>query len=238
MARGKVLDLADAAGIPAPTAQTAISRLLDRSVFESIDGSQLQVSAQALAMFARGNRRIFTPRQMKDADPWSLVAYSLPETMRPVRHQLRKHFLQLGGGLVASGLWIFPAYLHDEVLQILQALEVRAYATVFTTQTPDFPGSPAEAARQWWDLQRLAAMHHGFIDRTGVLAAATSDEDAYRNYVTMIDAWRALPYLDPGLPPMMLPKDWPGNLSRQRFLDLSAALQQRSAQFARRVLGS
>lgn len=236
VARGKVLDLAGAAGVSAPAAQTAVSRLIDKSILENTDESRLRVPEAAQAMFARGNRRIFTPRQMRDEDQWCLAAYSLPESMRPVRHQLRKHFGQLGGGLAAAGLWIFPAYLHEEVLQILTALQVRTHATVFIAQTPDFPSTPAEAAKAWWDLDRLEALHHSFLAHAEQLPEADTDEMAYRNYVLMIDAWRTLPYLDPGLPPMMLPEHWPGTSSRRRFAELSEALEHRASHFASRLL--
>jgi phenylacetic acid degradation operon negative regulatory protein len=158
--------------------------------------------------------------------------------MRPLRHQVRKHFLQLGGGLVSAGLWIFPAYLREEVLQVLGALEVRSYATVFTTQTPDFPEGAAQAARQWWDLGRLESLHSTFLASTAALdAAPESPAAAYRGYVALVDAWRALPYLDPGLPDSMLPGTWPGRLSRERFLALSRTYEPAARQFARDLLG-
>lgn len=237
VARTRILALATAAGVSSPTAQTAISRLADRGVLEAAGTSSLQVTAAAQAMFARGDRRIFTPRQMADEELWCLVAYSLPETMRPLRHQVRKHFLQLGGGLVNAGLWIFPGYLREEVLQVLGALEVRSYATVFTTQTPDFPEGAMQAARQWWDLGRLESMHSTFLESTAALdAQPASPAAAYRGYVAMVDAWRALPYLDPGLPDAMLPGNWPGRPSRERFLALSRAYGPGARHFATALL--
>jgi phenylacetic acid degradation operon negative regulatory protein len=41
--------------------------------------------------------------------------------------------------------------------------------------------------------------------------------------VHLIDRWRVLPYPDPGLPPAMLPADWPGGRSFEAFARLSAA---------------
>ncbi len=237
VARSKVLALAAAAGVSTAAAQTAVSRLVDRGVLDQSENSCLHVTVQAQAMFARGNQRIFTPRQMQAEDWWCLVAYSLPETMRPLRHQVRKHFLQLGGGLVAAGLWIFPAYLRAEVLQVLSALQVRSYATVFTTQTPDFPSTPSQAARLWWDLDRLETLHTTFLNSTESLTnEPASFSEAYRGYVLMIDAWRALPYLDPGLPASMLPSTWPGILSRERFLQLSGSYEAKAQHFAQDVL--
>ncbi|QDP83626.1 hypothetical protein FOH10_19940 [Nocardia otitidiscaviarum] len=36
------------------------------------------------------------------------------------------------------------------------------------------------------------------------------DERAFRIFVPLLDEWRTIPYLDPGLPERMLPPDWPG----------------------------
>lgn len=239
VARGKVIDLACAAGISVSTAQTAVSRLIDRGIFDVAPGSQLRVPAPAQEMFARGNRRIFVPRQMDEDEQWCLVAYSLPESLRPLRHQLRKHFLHLGGGLVSAGLWIFPAHLHDEVLQILEVLGARQHATVFLASCPDYPGGPQQAAQRWWDLEKLSAMHQTFLSGTDHLSLSAQDpEVSYLSYVVLIDAWRALPYLDPGLPSSMLPADWPGIPSRERFLSASAIFSGPAAQFVQDLLAA
>lgn len=236
--RPRIIELACAAGISSPAAQTAISRLIERGLLETVQSGELTVTVPAKAMFARGNRRIFTPRHMSNADRWVLVAFSVPESLRALRHQLRKHFIQLGGGLVSAGLWIFPEYLHAEVLEVLNALKARTYATLFVTQTPQYPGDAHQAAAQWWDLAKISKLHHAFLTATAGLDATSADERiAYRSYVTLIDAWRAIPYLDPGLPETMLPEDWPGQESRQRFLEISGSYEGRARRYASLLLG-
>ncbi|TAP25968.1 PaaX family transcriptional regulator C-terminal domain-containing protein [Arthrobacter sp. S41] len=237
VSRNVLLELALAAGISAPSAQTAISRLIDKQVLESSAASMLRVPDSAQAMFERGIRRIFTPRQMSETDQWCLVSYSLPETMRSLRHQIRKHFQQLGGGLVSAGLWIFPEYLREEVTAVLIALDARQQATLFTTSQPHFPISAHHSAQQWWDLARLGSLHEDFLDSTTDLDPKAQDPaTAYRGYVVMVDAWRKLPYLDPGLPAYMLPAQWPGLASRDRFLTLSQAFRDTAGQFASSTL--
>ena len=55
-------------------------------------------------------------------------------------------------------------------------------------------------------------------------ASLTALPDApFPAYVHLIDRWRVLPYTDPGLPPAMLPADWPGGRSFEAFARLSAA---------------
>ncbi|WP_159614127.1 PaaX family transcriptional regulator C-terminal domain-containing protein [Glutamicibacter sp. JC586] len=231
--RTELLELAQAAGISAPAAQTAISRLIDRKILETADSALLNVPGAAQAMFERGIRRIFTPREMSASDQWCLVTYSLPEKQRALRHQIRKHFQQLGGGLVSSGLWIFPEYLREEVTAVLVALNARSQATLFTADRPYFPESAQQAAQQWWDLKYLSSLHQQFLDATVALDSQVTDPSAaYFGYVHMVDAWRALPYLDPGLPSYMLPAQWPGAASRDRFLSLSRVFENPAKLFA------
>lgn len=235
--RSQAVTLAGAAGIGAAAAQTALSRLVERGLLESAGESQLTVSTPARTMFARGNRRIFIPRQMGAADRWLLVTYSLPETMRSVRHQLRRHFSQLGGGLVSSGLWIFPEYLQSEVHQVLDGLQARPWATLFVTDHPQTTLSPLEAASAWWDLGKLGQRHEAFIATVSEFDRRSIDgEESYRCYVALIDAWRAIPYLDPGLPPTMLPVHWPGRESRELFSGLSEVHREPAQRYAEQVL--
>ncbi|WP_292774356.1 PaaX family transcriptional regulator C-terminal domain-containing protein, partial [Microbacterium sp. UBA6741] len=48
--------------------------------------------------------------------------------------------------------------------------------------------------------------------------------EPFAAYVQLIDRWRVLPYTDPGLPPSMLPTDWPGRRSFDEFARRSAEL--------------
>lgn len=236
--RPRVVALTAAAGIKPAAAQTAISRLLERGLFQLEPRTgDIAITGPALEMFARGNRRIFTPRQMDNDGHWLLVTYSLPEAERATRHQLRRHFANLGGGIVNPGLWIFPHYLSDEVGEVLAALGARHYATQFTTGAPHWQHSARHSAQTWWDLQKLAAKHARFLDSTDDLLGEPDVKaaHAYRNYVQLIDAWRAIPYLDPGLPSSMLPDEWPGSASRNRFLALSQRYEASAREFARKL---
>ena len=54
-------------------------------------------------------------------------------------------------------------------------------------------------------------------------------------YVRLIDSWRVLPYIDPGLPPALLPADWPGVRSMETFAELSALLAEPAGEHVRSV---
>ncbi|MCS0635560.1 PaaX family transcriptional regulator [Streptomyces sp. LP05-1] len=58
-------------------------------------------------------------------------------------------------------------------------------------------------------------------------------EAAYRDYLPALDAWRRLPYADPGLPAALLPADWPGGRAAAVFAALHRRLRDAGAAFVR-----
>lgn len=60
----------------------------------------------------------------------------------------------------------------------------------------------------------------------------TPPQEAYRDYLLALDSWRHLPYADPGLPPALLPPDWPGAHSAAVFRALHERLRDAGAAFA------
>ena len=70
------------------------------------------------------------------------------------------------------------------------------------------------AVGQWWDLPAIADRHQSFLSAYGSLAADRfTPRQAFASWIGCVDAWRIIPYVDPGLPASWLPADWPGNLS-------------------------
>ncbi|MBO9624940.1 MAG: regulator [Microbacterium sp.] len=213
--------LAGDLGIPAAQARTGITRLKQKGLLlaERDDVNGYRLNPAALPMLERGDRRIFEMRRMTDADAWCLVSFSIPESARSVRHQLRRRLQWIGAGVVSPALWICPGHLQGEVEQILGELDVRAWATLFQASAPVTAGTLRDAARAWWDLDALREEHERFLASLAMLP-----EKPFAAYVRLIDSWRVLPYVDPGLPPAMLPEDWPGDRSVEEFARLSAAL--------------
>ncbi|MFT4258348.1 PaaX family transcriptional regulator C-terminal domain-containing protein [Microbacterium sp.] len=210
-------------GIADGQARTGIARLKQKGLLiaerDGVPGYRLNPAA--VAMLERGDRRIFEMREMTDADDWCLVSFSIPESARGIRHQLRKRLRFIGAGTVSSALWICPGRLQDEVELILDDLDVRSWATLFRASTPVPAGSLVDAAAAWWDLDALRAEHEGFQ-----AALADLPEAPFPAYVRLIDRWRVLPYTDPGLPPSMLPPRWPGRESFDGFARLSQSLRE------------
>jgi phenylacetic acid degradation operon negative regulatory protein len=227
--------LMQAVGLAPAATRTAVLRVKRKGLLlpDTVSGQPgYRLNPEAVPMLERGDRRIFTFRQQGDRDPWCLISYSIPETQRDARYQLRRRLAGIGCGTVATGLWICPAFLADEAEGILTELGLRQAATLFITATPQTPGTLAEAARQWWDLDRLAKLHRAFLVNRGSDATQpVTPRDAFARFITALDEWRILPYVDPGLPPSALPVDWPGFDSVALFERITATLAEPARQF-------
>ncbi|WP_269996223.1 PaaX family transcriptional regulator [Arthrobacter sp. B2a2-09] len=251
MSTRHIIALMEALGVTAAVSRTALSRLKKKEIVRPQlrhDVPGFAVTEGAAAMLARGDRRIFNPRLMSSVDRWCLVSFSIPETEREKRHQLRRRLHWIGCGTVAAGLWICPDSLREEVEEILEDLELRGMATVFVTDTPSVGGSLRDAASAWWDLEAVAELHRDFIRHNGSAAddgdpRSASDDGSppsagtFARYVRCIDRWRIIPYLDPGLPAEFLPEDWPGMAGIALFERMAAAARP-SAEFVRATLES
>lgn len=212
--------LAGDLGIPTAQARTGITRLKQKGLLlaERRHAIGYRLNPDAATMLERGDRRIFEVREMTDADRWCLISFSIPESARSIRHQLRRRLQWIGAGVVSPALWICPGHLRDEVLQIVAELDARAWVTTFLADTPAPPRTLPEAAAEWWDLEALRDEHLAFQRSIAALP-----EGSFAAYVQLIDSWRTLPYLDPGLPPALLPAEWPGGRSHREFARLSRA---------------
>jgi len=227
----------EALGVPANGARSAIARVKSKGLLvpEVVDGQQgYRVSADAVPMLESGDRRIFNYRQQREEDLWCLISFSIPESRRDARHQLRRRLGWIGCGTVATGLWICPAALKPEVLTILDDLNLRECATLFIAGAPEAEGSLAETAAQWWDLDRLRDLHERFLaQHAPKVGPVMTDAEAFARYIHALDQWRVIPYLDPGLPNSALPEEWPGQASLDLFGRISRSLAARAHGFAR-----
>lgn len=219
-------------GVEEAAVRSSISRLKRRSILESerFDGrAGYSLSAQARSILDQGDRRIFGRRRATADEGWILAVFSVPESERRRRHTLRSRLSWLGFGSVSAGVWIAPAHLQDEARDVLLREELAEYVDLFEARYLGFAAVTEEVA-QWWDLAGLDQLYGQFHeDYEPVLARwrarRTKDDEgaAFADYIRVLTAWRRLPYLDPGLAPELLPRDWSGT----RAADLFFALQRR-----------
>lgn len=147
---------------------------------------------------------------------WLVVLASVPETRRELRHRLRTRLTWAGFGSPEPGVWITPHPGREaEALGVLEELGLAAGAMSFTAAYGAVGSEPAMVARAW-DLSEVERRYAEFI--TEFTALRPPDGDAVLHAQTMlVHEWRRFPFLDPGLPPSLLPKSWNGGRAAELF---------------------
>ncbi|MGH8870194.1 MAG: PaaX family transcriptional regulator [Actinomycetes bacterium] len=226
-----LITLLQALDVDGQAVRSSISRLKRRGALEADrrDGATgYALSAEAQAIFAEGDRRIFGRSGPAEVDAgWVLAVFSVPEAEREKRHVLRSRLTWLGYGNTAAGVWVAPAHLLDDTRATLRRLDLDSYVHLFRAEYAGF-AAMRDAVRQWWDLDALQRMYGQFVDAYGPVLHTWQDggdpRRAFRDYALALTEWRRLPFLDPGLPGELLPEPWAGTAAAEVFQGLRARL--------------
>ena len=167
-------------------------------------------------------------------DGWVVVVFSVPESDRERRHELRTTLTRLGFGTVTAGVWVAPGHRAGPVREAVDRRGLSAYVDVFSGRHLAF-GDLRAKVREWWNLTELAALYDDFLQRYAGLEPAATPLDAFRAYVPMLTQWRRLPYRDPGLPLELLPPDWNGVAAGRLFDTLHRRLRPAADEHAGRL---
>lgn len=244
-----LISMLDDLGVESSGVRSSVSRLKRRGVLESVrEGG---VAAYRLApnledVFQEGDRRIFSPRRATAADRWLLIAFSVPESQRHLRHQLRSMLTRMGFGSVTPGLWIAPGNTYEDISHQLERAGLTEYVEFFKAEHLT-AGDVKDKVSRWWDLPALESLYAEFIERFAPVLerwepvpapGPDADRAAFADYVQLLTQWRRLPYLDPGLPEEFLPPAWRGLTAERIFAELHRLLNGPARQHAERLLGA
>jgi phenylacetic acid degradation operon negative regulatory protein len=209
-------------------ARSALSRLTARGLLVRSQRGRhtfYGLTERAQRVLDEGARRIFGfgAGESHWSGAWSIVAFSVAEADRDLRHALRTRLRWLGFAPLYSGLWISPRRELEPVARVLDELGVKT-ATLFRADAVPWRrngAGPLEA----WDLAGLRARYDRFIrrfarERERLLRGAITPREALVERTRLMDAWRAFPREDPDLPAEFLPRDWPRRAARELFLEL------------------
>ncbi|TFV77462.1 PaaX family transcriptional regulator [Blastococcus sp. CT_GayMR19] len=237
-----VVRLMVALGVEEPAVRSSISRLKRRGLLDArrVDGvAGYALTEVAQEILADGDARIFGRRRAETSDGWLLVVFSVPESERDKRHQLRSQLTRLGFGTVAPGVWVAPGHLADEAAEVLDRRGLAGYVELFRGA---HLGAVRDQVARWWDLDQLHARYAEFLDRQEPVRARVDagnglgPAEAFADYVRLLTDWRRLPYADPGLPLDLLPADWNGARAADLFVELRARLDGPAHEHARRLI--
>lgn len=172
-----------------------------------------------------GTDRIYSfLREVSEWDGcWLVLTISVPETHRHVRHQLRTRLAWAGLGSPLPGVWVTPHVEKEkEVASVVTDLNVEGFSWIGTSAAI---GDVKTLVDQAWALDDVAQRYSRFLDEFGK-ASPTAPPGAFVTLVRLVHAWRRFPFLDPALPPFLLPPRWPGARASQMFHRQHGRLQQ------------
>ncbi len=150
---------------------------------------------------------------------WTLLSYSMPESRRDLRHQMRARLGWAGFGGLRDGLWIAPGRVDlDSVFGGPEFEELADLADAFLAVPVDAT-DVGRLVHRAWDVPRIQAQHDAF---TATWLADRAERGQPLTRMVRLDAdWLQLLRTDPGLPTAHLPPDWPAPVSaalrRERF---------------------
>jgi phenylacetic acid degradation operon negative regulatory protein len=235
-------------GVGPQAVRSSISRLKRRNTLYSLrrgDAAGYALAPSMAEILREGDRRIFGHLPATPGDGWVQVVFTVPETQRARRHELRSRLAGLGFGPMAPGVWVAPGTLTDEVRVALARQGLTGFVDLFRGDyvAGDHFGYArlADRVREWWDLPAIEGRYAAFVAAHRPLARQVgrrppSSGEAFAAYVRMLTVWRRLRYLDPALPLDLLPPRWKGVAAAELFEELDAALRPPADRHAREVL--
>ena len=143
---------------------------------------------------------------------WSVLAFSIPESQRALRHTARSRLRWLGYASLYDGVWISPLDTAAEALAELKALQVADVTSMRARLETTVDGGPQSA----WDLDAVREEYDRFAERFGG-AAKLRGADALAERSRLMLAWQRFRGLDAGLPLAVLPEGWPRVAVRRMF---------------------
>lgn len=217
--------------VPEATARVAVTRLRNEGwLTNRRDGRETiyALTDAAWKLFDEGRARIFNRVGTPWDGQWHMVIYTVPETERTLRDQLRKKLAWWGFGPLSPAVWLSP---HDRVAQVRQEFvrEPAIQFDVFQSRSADLD-SDRDIAGRAWDLERLdrdyADLLNAYRPRlTDYRAGRLTGADALVERTRLIHDYRLFHFRDPDLPPELLPDGWHGRLAHEIFLEAHGLLR-------------
>jgi DNA-binding transcriptional regulator PaaX len=197
-------------GVTEAAVRATLARMTRKGLLERIQtgrAAHYRLTPTADALVRRAAVRVTSPAPFEHPDgEWTLLSYSLPESRRDLRHQLRAALTWAGFGSLRHGLWIAPGTV--DVGQVFD----EAGLTGLADHAEWFAASPMAGVRieelisRAWPVERIRHEHEQFI--AGWWSGPHDEEPL--SQVTRLGAdWLRLLRVDPGLPARYLSADWP-----------------------------
>lgn len=219
---------------PFGVSEVALRQALSRMTRQGWLESRKVGARTCYSLTARGHRRIveaservYHPVDRSWDGQWRMLVYSIPESKRASRDDLRRELVWTGFAHLAPGTWISPNPLEEAAVELVRRYEIEPYTTLFLSQHLG-PTQPQELVRRCWDLGVIAASYDRFINhwepRQVAGAQGMTDQERFVEQIELVHDYRKFLFVDPQLPGELLPEHWRGYDARRLFQEYYALL--------------
>ncbi|MGH9024403.1 MAG: PaaX family transcriptional regulator [Acidimicrobiia bacterium] len=205
--------------------EKAVRQAIGRSATDGrLDGERVgrrvrfHLSPWTREVLDEGQERVFQFRPVRqDWDgTWLLLIASVPESSRPLRNRLRTRLAWIGFGPLGQGVWINPdADRQKGAEAALASLGPAVEASSFLARHGTIGDANVLVSRAW-ELPSLRSRYGTFISRFET-RSPHSPTRTFQAHTELLHEWRKFPFVDPGLPESLVPREWPGRRAQDLF---------------------
>ncbi|WP_328505801.1 PaaX family transcriptional regulator [Streptomyces sp. NBC_00391] len=181
---GSIIDVLGRVGVGEQAVRSTLTRMVNRGLLRrQREGRRMYfgLTPQATRVLWDGRTRIWRQGAVNDDwdGTWTLLGFSLPDSWKRQRHDLRSRLAWSGFGALYSGLWIAPGNVG--IAGVVAELGLTDHVKIFHAQA-NVATDIELMIRDTWDLESIAARYVTFDKRwTPLLAPGpgpTSDSGA------------------------------------------------------------
>lgn len=218
--------------------RSTLTRMVGRGLLERHRRGRrmyFSLTDRAAAVLADGQARVQRTGAVNRAwdGTWTLVGFSLPESWRRERHDLRSRLVWAGFGPLQSGLWVAPGRV--DVAPIAEELGLGDRIRAFHGEAAP-PTGAGSLLRTAFDVDAIAEGYRSFLARWGDGTAPAEARDDLGRLLLLHTDWLDLVRRDPHLPAEHLPGQWPAARAEALFQELSARFEPGARRIAEEIL--
>ncbi|WP_443053631.1 PaaX family transcriptional regulator [Streptomyces sp. NBC_00285] len=216
---GSIIDVLGRVGVGEQAVRSTLTRMVNRGLLQrQREGRKMffGLTPQATRVLIDGRTRIWEQGAVNDDwdGSWTLLGFSLPDSWKRQRHDLRSRLAWSGFGALYSGLWIAPG--HVDVSAVVAELSLTAHVKIFHAQAAEVTDI-AQMIRDTWDLESIAARYVAFDKRWSAHLGNGPDTDPIGTRLRLVSEWLWTIRTDPRLPARHLPPAWPARTAQETF---------------------
>ncbi|MEW2399945.1 PaaX family transcriptional regulator C-terminal domain-containing protein [Streptomyces sp. NPDC046862] len=235
---GSIIDVLGRVGVGEQAVRSTLTRMVNRGLLRRRrEGRRMHfgLTPQATRVLEDGRTRIWRQGAVNDDwdGGWTLLGFSLPDSWKRQRHDLRSRLTWSGFGALYSGLWIAPGRV--DVADVVSELGLRDHVKIFHSRA-DESTDIGLMIRDTWDLESIAARYVTFDKRWTAHLDAGSGDDPIGTRLRLVSEWLWTIRADPRLPALHLPRDWPARPAQDTFRRVAEQTEAPARRMARELL--